>query len=182
MDDRIDTSAEWHENDALPRRKEVHADPDAAPDTSIPKELTDKPVKAKSPAEWAYERLVLYLQNFEEQLDNAHEVAMGFAGGEAGVLRIEGIGFFDPDIVTFYGTDETGARTQLIQHVSQLSVILRAVPRAVLEGAAEDEPPRRIGFRLARELEDDAADEAEDEAEKKADGHGPEGPDAAPKQ
>ena len=68
---------------------------------------------------------------------------MGFAGDETGVLRIEGIGYFDPDIITFYGRDDNGAKTQLIQHVSQLSVTLRAVPKE----SAED-PPRRIGFQL----------------------------------
>jgi hypothetical protein len=46
---------------------------------------------------------------------------MGFVGGDAGVLRIEGMGYFDPDIVTFYGSDAAGSKTQLIQHVSQLS-------------------------------------------------------------
>jgi Family of unknown function (DUF6173) len=100
--------------------------------------------KPKSPAEWAHDRLVLYIRNFESQLDAAQEIAMGFAGDEAGVLRIEGIGYFDPDIITFYGRDDGGAKTQLIQHVSQLSVTLRAVPK---EG--DTEPPRRIGFHLA---------------------------------
>jgi hypothetical protein len=60
------------------------------------------------------------------------------------VLQIEGVGYFDPDLLTFYGTDEEGFKTQLIQHVSQLSVMLRAVPKAEPE-----EPARRIGFRLA---------------------------------
>ncbi len=91
-----------------------------------------------------YHRLILYIRNFEQQLDATHEIAMGFAGGEAGVLRIEGLGFFDPDIVTFYGRDEEGAKTQLIQHVSQVSVILRAVRKE-----APDAPARRIGFRLS---------------------------------
>ncbi len=113
----------------------------------LPKSVTDKPFAEKSAAEWAYERLILYIQNFEEQLDNEHEVAMGFTGGDVGVLQIEGIGFFDPDIVTFYGTDDEGTKTQLIQHVSQLNVMLRAEPRA--ESA---EPPNRIGFRLAADL------------------------------
>lgn len=113
----------------------------------LPEALTDKPYEDKSPAEWAYERLILYIQNFEEQLDEEHEVAMGFAGGDVGVLRIEGIGFFDPDLVTFYGTDDDGVRTQLIQHVSQLNVLLRAEPKAETE-----EPPNRIGFRLAADL------------------------------
>lgn len=104
---------------------------------------TKKLEKPKSPAEWAHDRLVLYIRNFESQLDAAQEIAMGFAGDEAGVLRIEGIGYFDPDIVTFYGRDESGAKTQLIQHVSQLSVTLRAIPK---EG--DSDPPRRIGFQL----------------------------------
>ena len=51
------------------------------------------PVKPKSPAEWAHDRLVLYIRNFEGQLDATQEVAMGLAGDETGVLRIEGIGF-----------------------------------------------------------------------------------------
>jgi hypothetical protein len=107
------------------------------------KATTKKVEKPKSPAEWAHDRLVMYIRNFEGQLDAAQEIAMGFAGDEAGVLRIEGIGYFDPDIITFYGRDESGAKTQLIQHVSQLSVTLRAVPK---EG--ESDPPRRIGFQL----------------------------------
>lgn len=101
--------------------------------------------KPKSPAEWAHDRLVLYIRNFESQLDASHEIAMGFAGGDAGVLRIEGLGYFDPDMITFYGRDDEGAKTQLVQHISQLSVILRAVPKVQPE-----DPPRRIGFALNR--------------------------------
>ncbi len=115
---------------------------------ALPKALADTPVDEKSPAEWAYERLILYIQNFEEQLDNEHEVAMGFTGGDVGVVRIEGIGFFDPDIVTFYGADQEGTKTQLIQHVSQLNVMLRALPKEAI-----GEAPTRIGFRLAADME-----------------------------
>ena len=98
---------------------------------------------ARSEAASAYDRLVLYIRNFEANLDARHEIAMGFAGGEAGILRIEGLGYHDPDILTFYGRDEDGLKTQLVQHISQLSVILRAVPKE-----APEEPPRRIGFAL----------------------------------
>ena len=86
---------------------------------------------------------------------------MGFVGDNSGVLRIEGMGFFDPDVITFYGADEVGGKTQLIQHVSQLSVMLRALPKAV---PAED--PKRIGFRLAAELADDHVQDGEEDAEK----------------
>ena len=109
-----------------------------------PKPATKPPAaKAKSPAEFAYDRIILYIRTFEAQLNADQEVAMGFAGSEAGILRIDGLGFFAPDILTFYGSDEAGLKMQLIQHVSQLSVMLRAVPKARAE-----EPARRIGFRL----------------------------------
>jgi hypothetical protein len=130
-----------------PRARVVHADP-TTPATveqqPLPEAFKDRGPDQKSPAEWMYDRLILYIRNFESQLDSKHEVAMGYAGGEAGVLRIEGLGYFDPDVVTFYGRDEEGSKTQLVQHVAQVSVILRAVSKA-----EPDEPARRIGFRLA---------------------------------
>lgn len=147
MTEEIMTTAEVSEAYAMPRRAAIQADPDApatAEQQPLPAALKQRPVIDKSPAEWAYERIILYIRNFEERLDPAQEVAMGFAGGDAGVLRIEGVGFFDPDILTFYGRDEDGLKTQLIQHVSQLNVMLRAIPKAV-----PDEPARRIGFRLS---------------------------------
>ena len=74
---------------------------------------------------------------------------MGFTGGDAGVIRIEDMGYFDPDVITFYGSDGGGAKTQLVQHVSQLNVMLCALPKAVV-----DKPANRIGFRLAGKPED----------------------------
>lgn len=150
MNDEIKTAAEAVEAAALAGLYEVHCDPKArnAATQPMPKAITDTPAAEKSPAQWAYERMILYIRNFEEQLDATQEVAMGFTGGDAGVLRIEGMGYFDPDIVTFYGVDNSGSRTQLVQHVSQLSVLLRALPKP-----SEKTEPTRIGFRLAQELE-----------------------------
>lgn len=148
MDDSISTSAEAAEADILPRRHDALRDGAEA----LPDHVTEKPTKAKSPAEWAYERLILYIQSFEEGLDADQEVAMGFVGNESGILRIEGMGFFDPDILTFYGTDTQGVKTQLVQHVSQLSVALRAMPKM-----PERPAPNRIGFRLKRDLEKSTA-------------------------
>ncbi len=59
-------------------------------------------------------------------------------------MQIEGLGYFAPDSVTFYGLNEDRARTQLIQHVSQMNLMLVASPKLEPEAAA-----RRIGFRLA---------------------------------
>ena len=151
MDNKINTAAEAAEADALPRCYEVHSDPDMPnlSTTPVPDAVKKTPAANKSPAQWAYERIVMYLKNFEEGLDNEHEVAIGFTGGDAGVLRIEGMGYFDPDIVTFYGSDPAGAKTQLIQHVTQMNVMLRALPKAV-----EQAEPNRIGFRLVQDLEE----------------------------
>jgi hypothetical protein len=151
--DTIETSAEHAENAVLPTIREVHIKKDQpCPSTqTLPLALQD-PATKKSEAQWAYERLILYIHNFEKQLDNDHEVGVGFAGGGAGIIRIEGLGFFDPDIITYYGTDAGGARTQLIQHVSQLSVMLQASPK--LDAQQE---PTRIGFELVKALGPDAA-------------------------
>lgn len=50
--------------------------------------------------------------------------------------------------MTFYGADPAGAKMQLVQHVSQLSVVFRALPKAV-----ETAEPNRIGFKLLADLE-----------------------------
>ena len=153
MSDDIMTTAEAIEADAIPRAHVTSADPDhpcAPAPLWLPEAVAKTPVEKKSPAKWAYERLILYIKNFEEQLDNEHEVAMGFTGTDAGVMRIEGIGYFDPDIVTFYGSDPAGVKSQLVQHVTQLNVMLRALPKQAPEAA-----PKRIGFRLAADLEKD---------------------------
>ena len=136
-----------------PCGRAVHSDPSAprSPEQEpLPAALAERSHSEKSPAEWAYQRLILYIRNFEKQLDREQEVAIGVTGTGSGFLRIEGIGYFDPDIVTFYGTDATGARVQLVQHVSQLNVVLRANPKAI-----PTEPPRRIGFELARGLDEE---------------------------
>ena len=145
----IDTSAEIIENAVLPVIHEVHINPEIQqPDAEEIPVIMKQDSTGKSAARWAYERLILYIQNFEKQLDQDHEVAMGFAGSDAGIMRIEGLGYFDPDVLTFYGTNEAGTRAQLIQHVSQLSVMLTAMPKSPEQAEAN-----RIGFQLARDLE-----------------------------
>lgn len=112
-----------------------------------PRAVVDETVEDRCPAQWAYERLILCIQAFEEGLNADQEVAVGFAGAESGVLGIESLGYFAPDILTFDGYDEDGVRTQLIQHVSQLNVMLRAMPKP-----EDSDEPRRIGFDLAARL------------------------------
>ena len=95
--DTIAASAELAENAVVPRLYEVHTDPCTTGncEADLPPAM-QTPVADISPARWAHERLVLYIKIFEEQLDNAHEVAMGFTGGETGAIRIEGTAISTP--------------------------------------------------------------------------------------
>lgn len=154
MTDRIKTTAEAIEAAVLPEAYMVNVASDMnerVAQKPLPLGVTKKPLEQKSPAEWAYERMVLYIQDFEEKLDSDHEVGMGFTGGDVGTLKIQGMGYFAPDILTFYGEDPNGSKVQLVQHISQLNVMLVAATK-------EDEQaePNRIGFKLAKDLEDDA--------------------------
>jgi hypothetical protein len=81
-----ETSAGAMENAVLPKLHDNHTDtPKGSRHEDLPKTLQESPVQ-KSPAQWAYERIIMYIKKFEETLDNDHEVGMGFAGGDTGVI------------------------------------------------------------------------------------------------
>ncbi len=148
----IKTTAEAIESAALCDAYAVHVDKkgNITSEKPAPEGFQAPDLSKKSPAEWAYERIVLYIKKFEETLDSDHEVGMGFAAGDVGSLKIQGMGYFAPDVVTFYGEDGDGSKMQLIQHVSQLNVMLVAETKA----GEPEEAPTRIGFKLAQDLED----------------------------
>ena len=156
-EDDIKTAAEAAEDAVLPEAGFVSAGGTgpSAEGRPLPPEMAQKPVAQKSPAEWAYERIILYIQNFEENLDSEEEMVMGYVGSEAGNMRVEGMGFFAPDLVSFYGRDENGLKTQMVQHVSQLTVMLRAMPKPDAEREAV-----RIGFKLGEGLKTSAKNTA----------------------
>ncbi len=70
------------------------------------------------------------------------------------ISRMSGIG--GPDFVKFYGMNLDGNPVELIQHISQVSALLVALPN-------EEDAPRRIGFILEKRLEQDAEETEEDE-------------------
>jgi hypothetical protein len=107
------------------------------------------------PAKWMYERVAAQIIEFEKQLNDEEEIGgrLVAAPGE-GVFHIDDIGYWGPDMLIFHGKNQHGRPVQLLQHYTQLSVLLTAVPK-------ESDIPRRIGFDLARRLEADAAPEPE---------------------
>ena len=147
--EEISTSVEAVESLFFPDAGAVTTDGSETVETApLPAAMAGKPVDQKSPAEWAYERIILYIQKFEEQLDGEHEMVMGFVGGGVGSMHVQGMGYFAPDLVTFYGADENGVKTQMVQHVSQLNVTLKATLKQ-----NKDVEAARIGILLERELE-----------------------------
>jgi len=81
-----------------------------------------------------------YVQEFEAGLDADHEVGVRLVSfGNIVTFHAEQIAFAKPHLVTFIGVTPEGDRVQLIQHISQLSFLLRSFPKTGPQ-------PRRIGF------------------------------------
>ncbi len=92
------------------------------------------------PAIQAYQAIQKYVEKFEAQLDNEHEVgvALAFFGGNV-FFHAEKMESSASSIITFYGTTEEGEKIQLIQHVSQLNLLLKRAKKM-------DDKARRIVF------------------------------------
>lgn len=99
-------------------------------------------------ADWKYEKIMEQVRDFEENLDEDHEIGLMLASfGSSITMLVTEIGYQNPDLLYFYGS-VNGTDSQLIQHVSQLNFLLTSVER-------EDKsiPARRIGFSLTHDEE-----------------------------
>lgn len=100
------------------------------------------------PASWMHQRLVHQILEFEKNLGPDHEVGGRFVEGpNAEVLHINNVASWAPDMIVFMGQYADGRKFELLQHYSQVSVLLVAVPKM------KDEP-RRIGFELLKNVKD----------------------------
>jgi hypothetical protein len=89
-----------------------------------------------------YTRLVNRITGFNEALDDDHEVGVTLVNfrGSSIVFHLSDLGYYNPSLITFYGVTDDGNPVELIQHVSQISVLLTKLPRL------PNEPKRVIGF------------------------------------
>lgn len=94
-------------------------------------------------AQWKYQKIIEEITNFEDNLDDGHEVGVQFMG--FGTMKLTGIGFQNPDILYFYGLIGD-ADAEIIQHVAQMNLLLRAV-----EKRDPHSPPYRIQSALVCE-------------------------------
>lgn len=103
----------------------------------------------ENPAEWAFVRLSRLIQDFESKLDADDEVGARIVNGPGdGAFHMRDVGFWGPDFILFMGVNEAGRPIRLIQHYTQLNVLLSAMPKSKPE-----EPARRIGFQLQERVE-----------------------------
>lgn len=80
------------------------------------------------------------IEQFESTLDTEHEVAIRLASfGSSVEFRAEEIRFSPSNVVTFQGYTDSGEKVQLVQHVSQVSLLLKAARKL-------NETPMRVAF------------------------------------
>jgi len=77
-----------------------------------------------------YKRLAETIEQFDADLDNEHEVGVRLVSfGQSVVFHLQDMGYSNPSLLFFFGVMDDGSPVQLIQHVSQISVLLIKLPR-----------------------------------------------------
>ncbi len=95
--------------------------------------------RKNNPASFMHERMLGMIAAHQDRLGDEYELGVQVIGGAAPPFHLRDIRYSNPDILIFQGKDTDGKIVQLLQHHTQMSVMLIAVPKL-------DEEPYRIGF------------------------------------
>ncbi|CDZ93502.1 DUF6173 family protein [Pseudomonas saudiphocaensis] len=107
------------------------------------------PPKDHNLADEFHRRLINWINEFHKSLDEEHEVGARLVNfGQAITFHVEDIGYWNPSLISFQGRNELGEPVELIQHVSQISILLVAMKRENIQ-----QPKRPIGFASWEEYE-----------------------------
>lgn len=89
-----------------------------------------------------YKRLLKWIEDFDRSLDQEHEVGVRLVSfGQSVVFRLSNMSYWNPSLISFSGSTDEGNPVELIQHVSQISVLLTRLRRRNAE-----QPKHPIGF------------------------------------
>lgn len=92
--------------------------------------ISDMAHRDKNSAIDIFDGLKKYIKEFQSELDDEHEILLCLPSfGAETVFHAERISFFEPNLITFYGETSDRKKVQLIQHVTQLNVLLKAVAK-----------------------------------------------------
>lgn len=113
----------------------------------FPKDLNnDRPnvpiLKDPNLASEFHKRLTTWINDFNRELDDEYEVGVQLVSfGEKVTFHIKNIGYWNPSLISFSGITDEGAPVELIQHVTQISILLMKMERTEPEN-----PKKPIGF------------------------------------
>lgn len=142
------------EKEAAAEKELTILQPGAVQPGAVPEEEDDP--EAPYLASDMYQRIVALINNFESGLPDDMQAGGRLVSAGDITFSIQDIGYWDPNMIVFYGELSDGSAVELVQHISQLNLLLVAVPRH-----DDIEKPRRIiGFN--RKNEPDIATDPED--------------------
>ena len=95
--------------------------------------------RRNNPAEWMHTRLMRMISVFERRLDSDHVLGAIVTSGPRDAFYVDLISFSNPDLLILSGKDANGSPVQLVQHHSQMNIVLVSLRKVEPEA-------RRIGF------------------------------------
>ena len=102
-----------------------------------------------------YRRIVALINNFESDMPDDMQAGGRLVSAGNITFSIQDVGFWDPNMLVFYGELSDGSHVELVQHLSQLNLLLVAVKRT----DDTDKPRRIIGFTTKDEPDTEPAAE-----------------------
>lgn len=112
--------------------------------TGLLNDLTAAAHRKDNPAAYMHERIVRMISEHEQRLSENEELGVYVVGGSAPPFHLRGISYSNPDILRFIGKDSNGNSVQLLQHYSQMGVMVVSMPKL-------EEKVFRIGFTPSKE-------------------------------
>lgn len=94
-----------------------------------------------------YKRVIALINNFEADMPEDMQAGGRLVSAGNITFSIQDVGFWDPNMIVFYGELSDGSNVELVQHLSQLNLLLVAVKRT----DDIDKPRRVIGFNTKNE-------------------------------
>ena len=116
-------------------------------------EMMQPPTNPNMASEFHW-RLVEMVNDFHRELEDEYEVGGQLVSfGSEVTFSFTGIGYYNPSLIRFYGEKADGSPIELIQHVSQISVML------IRQRRSHPEIPKRpIGFASWSEYDKEVAE------------------------
>ncbi|MBN9983100.1 DUF6173 family protein [Rhizobium laguerreae] len=95
--------------------------------------------RKNNPSGYIHERMMQIIAEQEQLLSAEQELGVAVVGGNAPSFHLRSIGYSNPDLLRFVGTDPDGNTVQIVQHHTQMSIMIVSVPKL-------GEKAFRVGF------------------------------------